>query len=186
MITAFEPMLTRLELAHRIYSTSNLKGTFVLRSGQVSNEYFDKYLFESDPALLREIAIALAKMIPKDVETLAGLELGGVPLATMLSHVSGIPVAFVRKAAKSYGTCKLAEGPELEDRRVLVIEDVVTSGGQILQSASQLREAGARVSDVLCVIDRGAGGAATLAREDLTLHALFTMAELKASVPSQS
>lgn len=182
MTTTIEPMLTRLELAKRIYATSNLKGTFVLRSGAVSNEYFDKYLFEADPALLREIAVALAPEIPSNTDVLAGLELGGVPLAAMLSQVSGIPTAFVRKAAKSYGTCKLAEGARLDDRRVLIIEDVVTSGGQIIQSVAELRKLGAVVSDVLCVIDRGAGGPASLAREDLALHALFTMAELKASV----
>jgi orotate phosphoribosyltransferase len=174
-------MLTRSELAKRIYSSSNLKGTFVLRSGALSTEYFDKYLFEADPALLREIAVAMKTLIPDNAEVLAGLELGGVPLAAILSQVTGMPTAFVRKAAKSYGTCKLAEGPRLDDKRVLIIEDVVTSGGQIIQSVAELRKLGAVVSDVLCVIDRGAGGPASLAREDLTLHALFTMTELKAS-----
>ena len=82
---------------------SRLTGTFKLRSGQVSNQYFDKYLFESNPALL-EIAKQLKELIPPETEVLAGLEMGGIPVATALSLQTGIPVVFVRKEAKKYGT----------------------------------------------------------------------------------
>ena len=174
-------MRSRHELARAIHDTSNIRGEFLLRSGATSTEYFDKYLFESQPSLLREIAAAMAPLVPEDTELLAGLEMGGIPLATMLSSLTGIPAVFVRKKAKTYGTCKLAEGADIEGRRLLVIEDVITSGGQAVISSGDLRERGALVDTVLCVIDRQAGGSEALAAADLTLQPLFTMTELKAA-----
>ena len=102
------PGVDLIALASRVHASSHLTGSFRLRSGQTSSEYFDKYLFESDPVLLRTIAEALAPLVPHGVDALAGLELGGVPIATMLSQVTGIPARFVRKEAKTYGTCRLA------------------------------------------------------------------------------
>ncbi len=171
-------MTDRGALAARIFAVAHLTGTFTLRSGAVSNEYFDKYLFESDPPLLREIAEALAPLVPPGTEALAGLELGGVPLAVMLSQVTGLPTRFVRKEAKTYGTCRLAEGGELEGCRITVVEDVVTSGGQVVTSCGDLRERGAIVEHALCVIDREAGGPAALDAIDVALHPLFLMHEL--------
>ena len=145
-VTAAQPRTPpdRTELARSIYRVSHLTGEFTLRSGAVSHEYFDKYRFESDPQLLLAIAGAMPAIVPDDVEALAGLELGGVPLATVLSQVTGLPALFVRKEAKTYGTCKLAEGGELEGRRLLVVEDVVTSGGAVLDAARELRARGRR------------------------------------------
>ena len=97
----------------------------------------------------------------------------------MVSQLSGLPALFVRKAAKDYGTRRLAEGGEVEGRRLAVIEDVVTSAGQLIASSADLRERGAEILRVLCAIDREAGGAANLAAHGLDLHALFTMAELQ-------
>jgi orotate phosphoribosyltransferase len=173
-------VMNRIELAHALYHISHLTGTFVLRSGAVSHEYFDKYLFESNPALLREIAAHWQTMIPADTEILAGLEMGGIPLATALSLASGLPVSFVRKKAKEYGTRNIAEGALVQGKNILMIEDVITSGGQVIESAKELRHAGANILGVLCVIDREAGGAEKLHNEGLHLHALFTMTELKA------
>jgi orotate phosphoribosyltransferase len=167
------------ELGERIYARARLTGEFRLRSGAVSSEYFDKYLFESDPRLLREIAEAMVAMLPSGVEVLAGLELGGVPLAVVAAQVCGLPVVFVRKSAKTYGTCRLAEGGEIAGRRVAVIEDVVTSGGQVIESCRELRDQEAAISTVLCVIDREAGGWESLAAEGLDLRSLFTMSELQ-------
>jgi orotate phosphoribosyltransferase len=177
-------LMSSIELARRIYERSRLTGEFCLRSGATSGEYFDKYLFESDPPLLREVAEALVAMLPEDVDALAGLELGGVPIATVVSQVSGLPTLFVRKEAKAYGTCRLAEGGEVAERRLAVIEDVITSGGQVIESCRELRERGAEIVAVLCVIDREEGGGAKLAEEGLELRALFTMSELAASIPS--
>ena len=173
----------RDELALSIYASSHITGEFVLRSGTVSNEYFDKYLFEADPALLREIATALVPLVPPGTDALAGLELGGVPIATMLSQLTGIPAYFVRKEAKTYGTCRLAEGGHVEGRRLTVVEDVVTSGGQVITSCGDLRDRGAIVEHALCVIDRESGGPAGLAAIGVELHPLFTMTELKATAP---
>jgi len=172
--------MTRQDLARTITSRSLLRGEFLLRSGAISNEYFDKYMFESDPALLRTIAEALAPLLPADVDALAGLELGGVPLAVMLSQVTGLPTLFVRKKAKEYGTRRFAEGGELAGTRLVVVEDVVTSGGQVVLSTRDLRGAGATVAHAVCVIDREAGGPEALAAEGVALRALFTMSELKA------
>ena len=145
----------------------------------VSNEYFDKYRFEADPVLLLDIATALAPLVPDGTEALAGLELGGVPIATVLSQVTGIPASFVRKEAKTYGTCQLAEGGAIEGKRLTVVEDVVTSGGQVVISCGDLRERGAVVETALCVIDRESGGPAALADLGVELRPLFTMTELK-------
>jgi orotate phosphoribosyltransferase len=171
----------REALARRIYEASHLTGEFLLRSGATSTEYFDKYLFESDPGLLRDVGGALAALLPDGIDALAGLELGGVPLATMVSQLSGLPTLFVRKEAKTYGTCRLAEGGEVEGRRLAVVEDVITSGGQVIESCRELRERGGEVVVVLCVIDRQAGGSDALEAEGLPLRAAFTMSELNAA-----
>lgn len=143
------------KLAKKIYEVSHLTGEFTLRSGQVSNEYFDKYQFECRPEILKKIAKAMKKMIPEGTEILAGLEMGGIPLATALSFETGLPTVLVRKAAKEYGTAKLAEGPSIEGKKLCLIEDVITTGGQVAESTEDLRKLGAKVDDVLCVIYRG-------------------------------
>ena len=165
------------DLATRVGEACRLTGSFTLRSGQVSTTYFDKYLFEADPGLLREVAAAASALIPEATEVLAGLELGGVPVATALSLETGLPVAFVRKKAKEYGTAKLAEGAEIAGRRVLIVEDIVTTGGQVVLSARDLRDRGASLVGALCVVDRSAG-AHQLAAENLDLISLFTAADL--------
>ena len=170
--------MERADLARRIYDTAHLTGSFTLRSGATSTEYFDKYRFEADPVLLWAIAEAMAPLVPEGTDALAGLELGGVPLATVLSQVTGLPVWFVRKEAKTYGTCQLAEGGDVQGKRLTVVEDVVTSGGQVIESCGELRTLGASIDRVLCVIDRQAGGAEKLAAEGLELHALFRMDDL--------
>ena len=174
----------RSDLAHRIYEIAHLTGTFTLRSGRVSNEYFDKYRFESDPVLLADIAEAMAPLVPEGTEVLAGLEMGGIPVVTALSRVTGIPAAFVRKKAKEYGTARFAEGATVEGKRVLVVEDVVTSGGQVVLSTADLRGIGAEVTDVVCVIDRSEGGGEALAAEGLVLRSVVERADLDAAAGS--
>ena len=166
-------------LAKRIYDSAHITGEFLLRSGMKSNEYFDKYLFEADPKLLKDIAEAMVPLVPAGVDALAGLEMGGIPIATMLSQLTGLPVLFVRKKAKDYGTCKIAEGGQVRGRKLLIVEDVVTKGGAIDDAAKALRDEGAELAQVICVIDRESGGPANLAKVNLTLKPLFTMSELK-------
>jgi orotate phosphoribosyltransferase len=170
--------MDRIELIREIYRVSHLEGHFKLRSGQVSEQYFDKYLFESQPALLAEIALHMSQLIPEGTEVLAGLEMGGIPVATALSLKTHLPVVFVRKKAKEYGTCKLAEGVDIRNKQVCIIEDVVTTGGQILLSANDLRKIGAKVDHVLCVILRSKN-ARDLKEEKLDLIPLFTIDEME-------
>jgi orotate phosphoribosyltransferase len=171
-----------MELAARIHAAAHLEGTFRLRSGLLASEYFDKYRFESDPVLLRDIAERAATRIPAGTEGLAGLELGGVPIATALSLLTGLPAYFVRKEAKKYGTERLVEGGDVDGLHLLVVEDVVTSGGQVIMSTDDLRAVGVVVTDALCVIDRESGATATLAASGVTLHSLFTTSDLAHAV----
>lgn len=173
------PDPTRTGVARRIRAAAHLTGTFTLRSGRTATEYFDKYRFEADPVLLDDIARLMAPLVPPATEVLAGLEMGGIPVVTALARHTGLPCAFVRKQAKPYGTCRLAEGADVEGRRVLVVEDVVTSGGQIVLSTADLRTLGAQVDAALCVIDRAQGGPEALAAEDIRLHALLTAEDLR-------
>ncbi len=173
--------MNKSELAKAIYEISHIKGEFRLRSGVISSEYFDKYIFEAQPVILKAIAESLSPMIPEGTEVLAGLEMGGIPIATILSQISSIPTLFVRKEAKEYGTCKLAEGGEVEGKNIVIVEDVVTSGGQIKLSATELRKEGAVIETVLCVIDRESGGGENLEKEGLNLVALYTKSELEQS-----
>jgi len=166
-------------LASEIFKKSYLRGEFILRSGKTSNEYFDKYQFESNPILLNEIANQLLSFLPKDIDVLAALEMGGIPIATAISLKTALPIVFVRKKAKEYGTRRIAEGCNIDGKRLLIIEDVVTSGGQILLSVEELRGQGAIVEKAVCVIDREQGGKENLANIGVELHSLFTMSELK-------
>lgn len=169
-----------MNLAKEVDERCRLRGTFTLRSGRTATEYFDKYRFEADPVLLDAIAVRLADLVPGGTEVLAGLEMGGIAVVTALGRHTGLPCAFVRNQAKPYGTARLAEGADVTGRRVLVVEDVVTSGGQVVTSARQLRELGASVDHALCVIDRQEGGPEALGRAGITLFSLFTRADLDA------
>jgi len=161
------------ELAQEIYSVAHLTGVFQLRSGKTSSEYFDKYQFEALPHLLKNISKEMIPLLPKSFDLLGAMEMGGIPIATSIALQSGHPMVFVRKEAKSYGTCKFAEGPKIAGLRICLIEDVITTGGQVVISANMLREAGAIVQDVLCVIDRSMGDHSHLEEAGLKLTSLF-------------
>lgn len=167
-------------LAADIDSHCRLTGEFTLRSGQVASEYFDKYLFETDPELLRRVAAQIVPLLPDDVDLLGGLEMGGIPIVTALSAQTGLPALFVRKQAKTYGTCKLAEGPDVAGRTVTLIEDVITTGGAVRDATNALREAGATVELVVCAIDRSPGADNPLADVGLEVRSVLTKADLDA------
>ncbi|NUM58928.1 MAG: orotate phosphoribosyltransferase [Bdellovibrionaceae bacterium] len=162
-----------------MFSACYLKGTFKLRSGQISNEYFDKYRFESQPELLRSVAFHLKSQLPSDTQALAGLEMGGIPIATALSLETGLPVVFVRKTPKEYGTCLFAEGIDIQNKKLCVIEDVITTGGQVLISTEDLRKSGAIIDTVLCAILRGDKNNPQFKNANLTIKSLFSADELK-------
>lgn len=171
--------MNKAELGKKIYEISNIKGEFTLRSGQIATEYFDKYLFEANPTILRAIGEQIAQTLPAEFDQLAGLEMGGIPIATAISLHTGIPALFVRKEAKSYGTCKLAEGGDIDGATLVIIEDVVTSGGAVIDAVNELRQRGATVDQVYCVIDRESTGRENLEKLGLTLTPLFTKSELE-------
>ncbi len=171
--------MDKTELAKKVVEIALLRGEFKLRSGQTSQVYFDKYQFEASPALLREIARHMVALIPRGTEVLAGLELGGVPIATALSLETGLPCAFVRKERKTYGTCQIAEGAALAGKRVCIIEDVITTGGAVLDSANELRAEGAIFDTVLSVIFRGDATKDPLVAAGLNRVSLFGLADLE-------
>ncbi|WP_299348139.1 orotate phosphoribosyltransferase [uncultured Maritalea sp.] len=167
-------------LKSRVIDTCKRTGEFTTRSGQVVNTYFDKYQFEGRPELLRDIVKALAEKIDIDFDVLAGLEMGGIPVATALSLEMNRPCVFVRKKAKTYGTERIFEGPEISGKRVLIVEDVTTTGGQILISSKELAAAGAHIVGVVLVIARAQEAVDALENAQLPLIALITPADLEA------
>jgi orotate phosphoribosyltransferase len=171
-------------LGRLLLSVAYLEGDFVLRSGKRSKYYLDKYLFETEPQVLRGIVGQLATMLRDRLSVGAGYariaapELGGVVLGAGLSLELGLPLLLVRKAAKEYGTVKRIEGRFEPRERVALVEDIVTSGGAALQAAEALRAAGVVVEDMFCVVDREEGGAEAVAQAGLTLRPLFTSSGL--------
>ncbi len=156
------------DLHRAVYDTCHLTGQFTLRSGQVATDYFDKYLFESDPALLRRVAEAMQALLPA-CDVLGGMEMGGIPIVAVMSQLTGLPAVFVRKAPKEYGTRKVAEGVPVSGKRVVAVEDVVTTAGALVYGCLLLRESGAQVDTAVCAIDREEGGAENLAAIGVTL-----------------
>jgi len=167
--------MEKSELAKRVYDCSHLTGSFLLRSGQTSEQYFDKYQFEARPQILAAIAEHLEAKLPKDFDVLGAMEMGGIPIATAIALRSHSPLVFIRKEAKAYGTCKFAEGFDVEGKTVCIVEDVITTGGAVVNSVKMLREKGATVTDVLCVIDRSGGEAEGLTKMGLRLTSLFNL-----------
>ncbi len=171
--------MEKSELAARIKAASYLTGQFILRSGKTSSFYWDKYRFESDPKLLDAVVEEMRTLLPGSFDKLAGLEMGGIPLATVLSLKTGYPCLFVRKTAKTYGTCNLVEGGFEAGETAVVIEDVITVAGQVCSSVKQMRELGLKIQNVVCVIDRQQGGSENLEKIGCSLVSVFTLEELE-------
>jgi orotate phosphoribosyltransferase len=167
------------ELSRQLVKASYLKGDFVLRSGRRSNRYFDKFLFETDPTLLRNLGKHLAHLVPKETQRLAAPELGAVLLGGAVSMEAGLPLMLVRKEPKGYGTSKQIEGRFEPGDRVTVIEDVVTTGGDSLRSAQVLRDAGIEVIHLVVVLDRGEGGEDNIQAAGIPYSPLFRIADLE-------
>jgi orotate phosphoribosyltransferase len=173
--------MTRDELGLALREAAYLEGDFVLRSGRRSRYYLDKYRFETRPDLLRPLGALIAETVREhepEAQRLAGPELGAVALAAAASLESGLPFLIVRKAAKDYGTSNRLEGVSAAGECVCLVEDVVTSGGAAVEAVLALREAGLRVSNAVCVVDREEGGVDELARHAVRLRPLFRASEL--------
>ena len=169
----------RKDLARHLVQASYLKGDFVLRSGKRSNRYFDKFLFETEPALLRRLGGHLAELVPTATQRLAAPELGAVLLGGAVSMESGLPLLLVRKEPKGYGTSKQIEGRFDPGERVTVIEDVVTTGGDSLRSIQALRAAGLDVIHLVVVLDRGEGGEDNIRAAGIPYSPLFRIQDLE-------
>lgn len=168
------------DLGRRLLDASYLEGDFILRSGRHSRFYLDKYLFSTQPDLLRDIAAALAEKLAayEPFDLLAGPELGAVAIVAAVSLAYGKPFVIVRKGEKGYGTSKALEGRAEAGQRVVMIEDVVTSGGAAITAAEKLRAAGLDVPVLLCVVDREEGGRAQIEAAHLVFDPLFTATTL--------
>ncbi len=165
-------------LAQGIAEVALLRGEFVLRSGKVSNYYLDKYLFSTQPHLLEALAIRFAARIPSETHRLAGAELGGIPLVTATSLKSGLPTIFIRNQRKDYGTSKQLEGKLEPSDRVVLLEDICTSGGQVLEAAKVIESEGAVVIKIISTIDRLEGARARIEEAGYAFESLFTRSDL--------
>ena len=164
------------ELGRLVVEHALLEGDFVLRSGKRSSWYLDKYRFETEPTILRALGASLADAVrdyEPDAVRLAGPALGAVALAASASLTSDLPFIIVRGETKEYGTAKRIEGSFEPGELVCLLEDVVTTGGALVEAVSALREEGLVVRTAVCVVDREEGGSDALARVGVRLRALF-------------
>jgi len=166
------------ELARDVVGAAYLRGDFVLSSGARSSYYFDKYLFETKPGILRRLASFMAEMVHPQTDRIAGTELGAVALATALSLETGLPFVIARKGTKGYSTERLVEGEIYPGDRVVVVEDVISTGAQGIRAANRLVEVGAHVLGILAVIDREQGGPEAISAAGYTLTTLFRRSQL--------
>ena len=170
--------MNREELAARIAETSVLRGNFTLRSGRTSTWYIDKYRFTTRPDVLLAIGAMAASMLPEGTTRLAGAELGGVPLAAAVSMASDKPCLYVRNQKKDYGTSKRFEGELEAGDRIVLLEDIATSGGQAIEAARDLTAAGAEVLQILVVVDRLQGAREAVEKAGFAFASLFDVRDL--------
>ena len=170
--------MTREQLAKRIADVALLRGEFTLRSGRKSNFYLDKYRFVTQPDVLAELGRMFAAKIPAHVDRIAGPELGAVPLAAAASMACGKPFVLVRNQKKDYGTAKQVEGVLNPGDTVVIIEDIMTTGGQVIEAAKSLEALGARVDRILGVIDRLEGARENIESAGFVFESLFTTEDL--------
>jgi len=172
--------MTNQDLLDALRAADAVKfGEFELSHGGTSDYYVDKYLFETDPQCLSLIAEAFADRLGDD-EKLAGVALGAVPLVAVTSAETGRPYVIARKQAKEYGTGNRIEGQLADGERVVVLEDIATTGKSALDAVEALREAGAVVDRVLVVVDREEGASELLADHGIELDSLLTASDLLA------
>jgi len=170
--------VTRKELIRRVRETAYLEGDFVLRSGKRSKYYLDKYLFETKPDILKALGAAFAKHMTEDVTLIAGAELGGVALAAATAMATGKDWIIVRNSKKDYGTSKLVEGVLNPGDVVLLVEDIATTGGQVLEAAKVITDAGATVKKIVCVIDRKQGAGENITQAGYVFESILTKNDL--------
>lgn len=170
--------ITPSDLARRIADVALLHGDFTLRSGRRSRYYLDKYRFSTRPEILGPLGEMFAERLPAGTTLLAGAELGGIPLVASASLASGLPCVFIRNRKKDYGTAQQLEGIVGPEDRVVILEDVATTGGQVLEAAQVIAATGATVLAIIATIDRQEGARENVEAAGFAFDALFTKADL--------
>ena len=161
------------DLVRRMVAASELHGDFVLSSGRRSSVYFDKFRFLTDPELLRDVAAAVAALLPSDVTLIGAPEGAAMLLVAAVSLQIGLPVTVVRKEPKAYGTGAQVEGIVAPGARVALLEDVSTTGHQVRRAAEVLEGSGAEIAAIILAIDRG--GADHLREAGYTVEAVAVL-----------
>ncbi len=156
-------------------------GEFTLASGKKSQYYIDIKRASTDPDVLETIADEMAREVQLRglrYDKIAGVVLGSIPLAVALSLRTKVPYIMVRRDKKDHGTQKMIEGSLEAGERVLMVEDVITSAGSVVEAIGIVRAAGGVVEDVLCVVNRQEGGEVKLRDIDVRLSSLVTAEEI--------
>ncbi len=172
------PDVDRDQLAKQIAETAVLRGSFTLRSGRTSSYYIDKYLFLTEPRILAELGAMIAARLPEGTDRLAGAELGDIPLVSAASMAAGLPAVYVRNARKEYGTAKQLEGRVEPDEKVVIVEDVATTGGQAIEAAAVISAQGADIVAIIATVDRQEGARQSIEAAGYRFDALFTTSDL--------
>jgi orotate phosphoribosyltransferase len=173
--------MTNTNLVQKVKKAAYLEGDFVTRAGKKTNYYIDKYLFETTPELLEPISEELAKLFPAPdkYDRIAAPELGAVPLAAVVSIKLNKPFIIVKKETKEYGTKRPIEGKFNPGERVVVLEDVLTTGGAVLRACDILKKEDLKVIDVIGVINREEGARENIAEIGLTMQALISKTDFQ-------
>ena len=151
-------------------------GDFTLTSGKKSNFYVDMKLASSDPEILSLITKEFAKNMPDEIDFIAGMELGAVPLAVALSLETGIPYSMIRKSDRKHGTGSRIEGPN--KGRAILVDDVATTGGSNIESVKALVDEGVEVLMILVVVDREEGAAEKIDPLNVNYKSLIKISQL--------
>ncbi len=168
------------DIIRQLYKIGAVKfGEFKLKSGLISPFYFDLRLIVSYPDLMNKFAIELCKQVKKlKFNKLAGIPYTALPIATLVSSKLNIPMIYMRKEQKSYGTAQEIEGNFNPNDTVLVIDDLITTGSSKVETIEGFEKAGLKVTDISVVINRSIGGSKFLAENNVILHSLITLDDI--------
>ena len=172
------------EFATFLYQNGIIKfGEFKLASGKSSSYYVDLRLVPSYPHQFRRMIKHLQNMISEQIgfdnfDTVGSVPTGGLVIASSLAYELVKPIVYVRSQAKDYGTSKLVEGVVKSDDRIILIDDVATTGGSVINGIKELKKAGAKISDAYVIINRLEGAEKNLAEEGVVLHQILDIMQI--------
>lgn len=172
--------MTKQELMLELYRIGVIKlGQFTLKSGQTSSVYVDLRRIISFPTILRSVADLMLESVKNaSFDLICGIPYTALPIATSMSLSSHIPMVMRRKEKKDYGTKQMIEGVFQPQQTCLLVEDVITTGGSVLETAKDIQEAGLQIHDVVVLIDREQGGRDNLLAKNFRVHAVMTLSDI--------